>query len=447
MSAKAPAPATDERFEALLDFLRRSRGFDFTGYKRSSLMRRVRKRMQVVGIGDFVDYMDYLEVHPDEFGDLFNTILINVTAFWRDAESWAYLAQEIVPRIVRAKGQNELLRVWSVGCASGEEAYTLAIILAEALGDKAFRDRVKIYATDVDEEALGQARHAGYSADDLQGIPEARRDQYFEQGSGRFAFRNDLRRSVIFGRHDLIQDAPIGRLDLLVCRNTLMYFNAETQARILARFHFALNDDGYLFLGKAEMLLTHGALFAPVELRHRVFQKAPRPGRTERAITAEMGGAEGHDHAARFVRLREAAFDSTPIMHLVVDAPGALMLANEAARAVFGLTARDLGRPFFELPASYRPVDLRSAVDRAHTECCTLSLPGVEYVVGGELRFFDIQVVPLENEGRTLGASVTFLDVTRVHAMQGDVQRFKHELETAYEELQSANEELETTNE
>ena len=156
-------------------------------------------------------------------------------------------------------GPTQPLRVWSAGCASGEEAYTLAMVLAEMLGPTEFRDRVKIYATDVDEEALTQARQASYTEREVRGVPPELLERYFEPTGGRYVFRKDLRRSVIFGRNDLVQDAPISRIDLLVCRNTLMYFNAETQARILARFHFALADGGVLFLGKAEMLLSHGS--------------------------------------------------------------------------------------------------------------------------------------------------------------------------------------------
>src|SRR5437763_11076910 len=144
---------TDPAFEELLGYLRRTRGFDFTGYKRTSLDRRIRKRMLTVGINSFAEYTDYMEVHPDEFAHLFNTILINVTSFFRDPPVWDYLREEVVPRLVAGKADGQTIRVWSAGCASGEEAYTLAMVLAEAVGPEAYRGRVKIYGTDVDEEA------------------------------------------------------------------------------------------------------------------------------------------------------------------------------------------------------------------------------------------------------------------------------------------------------
>src|SRR5215212_5284836 len=153
----AEQPA-DRGLEVLLDYLRRSRGFDFTGYKRTSLSRRIEKRMQAVGAEGYLGYLDDLEVDPEEFTHLFNTILINVTGFFRDPPAWAYLRAEILPLLAAERLDGEPIRVWSAGCASGEEAYTLAMAMAEALGPEAVREQVKIYATDVDEDALNQAR-------------------------------------------------------------------------------------------------------------------------------------------------------------------------------------------------------------------------------------------------------------------------------------------------
>ncbi|NLC57814.1 MAG: protein-glutamate O-methyltransferase CheR [Armatimonadetes bacterium] len=266
----------DHDFEDLLGYLKRNRGFDFTGYKRSSLMRRVSQRLRMVGVAGFAQYRDYLEAHPEEFARLFNTVLINVTAFLRDREAWDYLSTAILPRILAAKGANEPVRVWSAGTASGEEAYTLAMLLAERLGREGFAARARIFATDVDGEALAHARHATYSQSAVEGVPPSLRARYFTRANTSFVFDPEVRRGVIFGRHDLVQDAPIAHLDLLVCRNTLMYFNIETQNHILSRFHFALNEGGYLFLGKAEMPLTRASLFTPVSVKERVFRRAPR---------------------------------------------------------------------------------------------------------------------------------------------------------------------------
>src|SRR5438105_10977852 len=255
---------------SLLEYLRTARGFDFTGYETARRERRISKRVKAVGCDGYVDYQDYLEANPGEFTELFNTILINVTAFFRDREAWDYVASDVIPRMLADIPESETIRVWSAGCASGEEAYSAAILLAGALGGADFRRRVKIYATDIDDEALAAARQAMYPVAAVKDLPMEIVEKYFEPNAGGLVFRPDLRRSVIFGRNDLVQDAPISRVDLPVCRNTLMYFNAETQARIVSRFHFALGPGGVLFLGKAEMLLSHTNLFMPIDLKRRL---------------------------------------------------------------------------------------------------------------------------------------------------------------------------------
>jgi two-component system, chemotaxis family, CheB/CheR fusion protein len=443
------AEDSDPSFEALLDYLQRNRGFDFTGYKHSTLMRRVKKRMQDVSVSNFTEYVDFLEVHPEEFPQLFNTILINVTAFYRDPESWNYLATEVVPKIIASKPAEDSIRVWSAGCASGEEPYTLALILCEALGAEAFRRRLKIYATDVDEEALNQARQASYDAHAMEAVPADLRERYFQPNGNRCVFNPDLRRCVIFGRHDIVQDAPISRLDLLVCRNTLMYLNAETQARVLARFHFALAETGFLFLGRAELLLTHGNLFRPVDMRHRIFAKVL--GAEERNGRLLMPEPHPSDEGRRAAPtgLSEAAFDSGPWPRLVVDQNGTLVLVNHQARARFGLRSTDLGRPFHELPISYRPLELRSLIERVTAGRSTVTVPSVEHSAPGNgAQIFEVQIAPLlDTIGRALGVSVTFLDITRFTRLQEELQTTRSRLETAQEELQSTNEELETTNE
>ncbi|MEH2433938.1 MAG: CheR family methyltransferase [Nostoc sp.] len=444
------SPEKDPEFENLLLYLRQSRGFDFTGYKRSTLMRRVCKRMQSLSVDNFGDYLDYLEVDPEEFNYLFNTILINVTAFFRDSSAWEYLREEVLPNLIKNKKSSDQIRIWSAGCASGEEAYTLAMLMAEMLGAEEFRQRVKIYATDVDEEALNQARIAAYSAKEIQTVPDQLRQKYFEVIGNRYVFRQDLCRSVIFGRHDLLQDAPISRLDLLVSRNTMMYFNSETQGRILARFHFALNDAGYLFLGKAEMLLMHSSLFTPLDLKNRIFTKVSSVNiRNRLLIMANSVDDESSNRLSRHLRLRDMGFDTTPIAQIVIDNNGTLVLVNEQARNLFGLSSRDLARPFQDLELSYRPIELRSLIERACNERRPITLTNVErYLSNAETQYLDVRITPLQDtDTNFLGVSISFHDVTRYIKLQEALQRSRQELETTNEELQSTNEELETTNE
>ncbi|HEX8631268.1 MAG TPA: CheR family methyltransferase [Catenuloplanes sp.] len=439
----------DPQFEALLGYLKESRGFDFTGYKRSSLIRRVNHRMQQAGAAEYAEYLDLLQVHPDEFTSLFNTVLINVTSFFRDPEAWQFLQSELLEPLVADKPAGTPIRVWSAGCASGEEAYTLAIMLAEILGPEAFRKQVKIYATDVDEEQLAEARAATYPERALASVPPELRTRYFEGTGNRYVFRKDLRRSVIFGRNDLVLDAPISRIDLLVCRNTLMYFNAETQARILGRFHFGLAEGGILFLGKAEMLLSHGDLFLPVDLKRRVFRKVPRLAQPAGSIFAEQPRPPLGAELIGLDQLRMEAFLASPVAQVVVSADGLVALANRQAEVSFGVSQRDMGRPFRDLEISYRPVELRKYIDQAQAERRTLRVTDIEFSrAPGETTHLEVQLNPLlDADLGVLGVALLFTDVTVAHRLQDDLEYANRQLETAYEELQSTNEELETTNE
>jgi two-component system CheB/CheR fusion protein len=445
-----PAESGDPSFERLLSYLKEGRAFDFTGYKRASLIRRVRHQMQQVKIGTFDEYYDYLQVHPDEFTALFNTILINVTGFFRDEDAWNHLAAEVLPALVASAG-NQPIRLWSAGCATGQEAYSLAMALAEVIGLSAFRDQVKIYATDVDEDALTVARQATYGDKEIQGLPEGYLERYFDVTSGRYAFNKDLRRNVIFGRNDLVQDAPISRIDLLACRNTLMYFNAETQARILSRLGFALKPDGILFLGKAEMLFNHTGSFQPLDLKRRFFRKMARTDSNDLLTPLAAVGAASQVSAMDedIYALRTEAFLTSPVAQLVVDEKDQLALMNYRAVTMLALTERDLGRPFQDLEISYRPAELRSHLATVRELRTSTWLRDVEWHRSAtEHLVVDIQVVPLADaRSRLLGTAILFNDVSRFRQLQDELQATNRQLETAYEELQSTNEELETTNE
>ncbi|MFL5844539.1 MAG: CheR family methyltransferase [Solirubrobacteraceae bacterium] len=439
---------TDGSIEQLLEFLKTSRGFDFTGYKRSSLERRIGKRMEDVGLSDHAAYTEYLELHPGEFEHLFNTILINVTAFFRDADAWEQIRQEILPPLLASIPDDEPIRVWSAACASGEEAYTVAMVLTELLGEQTFKDRVKIYATDVDDEALQEARAAVYSSRQVEGLDPDLLARYFERDGDRFQFRSDLRRAMIFGRNDLVQDAPISRVDLLLCRNALMYFNAETQAQIVRRFHFALNPRGVLLLGRSETLLRHGDLFEPIDLRIRTFRKLGNANIRD-GLRRMARGAHDTDAGTGHGALRDQAFDLSPGAQVVFDAAGVLIVANQEARDRFEIDDSDIGRPLQDLAMSYRPVELRGHIDRVMSERRPLRLSeAVGGPNGATESVFEVRISPLTGADEALiGTAVTFVDITAEHHLQHELDRSRHELQTAYEELQSTVEELETTNE
>jgi two-component system CheB/CheR fusion protein len=443
-----PPAAADPELEALLQHLKDVRAFDFTGYKRATLTRRIDKRMADVGIDRYGDYIDHLQVHPDEFSELFNTICINVTSFFRDTAAWDELRSNVLPDIVERIPVGPI-RVWSAGCASGQEAYSIVMAFAEILGPDATRERLKVYATDIDEEALTQGRQARYTARELESLPEGFRDRYFEESANNgWLFDSDLRRCVIFGRHDLLQDAPISKVDLLLCRNTLMYFNADVQAQLINRLHFALSPGGVLFFGKVEMLLNRSELFEAVNAKQRLFRKVTRS-----SLRSRLLAMTGHTGMAPYLgaddeRLVDLAFEGVAEAVVLLDGQGNLSLANERARDLFAISVESLGRPFQDLELSYRPLELRSWIDQAVQDRTPATVRDVErWGPGGQRSYLDVTVSPLVADQDLVGILIWFTDVTRHRKLHEELEVVHRELETAHEELQSTNEELETTNE
>ncbi|HVM18895.1 MAG TPA: CheR family methyltransferase [Egibacteraceae bacterium] len=290
------------------------------------------------------------------------------------------------------------------------------------------------------------ARSATYPDQALQDVPEDWRERYFEPGPGGWTVRPEVRRAVIFGRHDLVVDAPIPRVDLLACRNTLMYFNGEAQKRLLTRLHFALRDDGYLFLGRVEMLLSHKDLFEPVDFKRRVFRKVPNDDLRTRLLTMAAT-----DQPARATDpLSAIAFDRSATAQLVVDPRGFLVMANLRARSLFGLTPADVGRPFHDLELSYRPAELRSHIATVIRQLQPVTVADVRWQPSAEQpeTHLEVELVPVVGGGNGLhGVLISFADVTAARELQVELEHINSQLEAAYEELQSSSEELETTNE
>jgi two-component system CheB/CheR fusion protein len=437
------ATQIDPAFERLVAYIEASRGFDFTRYDGTSVAGQTRKRMRLLEIDTYDGYLDYLESNPAEFAQLFDAIPINVRGLFRDREAWRYLETVIVPRILDSKPRAETVRVWCPGCATGEEAYTAAVVFARALRDDA-KARLRVYATDVDEEALSKARRASYTSEEVRDMPEHYQDAYFVRDGDDYAFDRELRRNVVVGRHDLVHDAPISHVDLLVCRNTLVYLNAQTQDHALANFDLALGDEGYLFLGNAELLLTRTDVFTPVSAEHRVFRRVARDELRE----GVRGFPPGDAHAAEPADLLHAAgFETAAQAQLVVDRDGILRLANRHARLLFSLAPSDVGRPLRDLGVSGRPVELEPMIQEAYEEG-PVTARNVACNTASGTAVFEVQVTPLVSQvGEVLGAGITYLDVSSYSSLRGELERSKAALAEAYEDLQSSNQELETMNE
>jgi two-component system CheB/CheR fusion protein len=454
MSEQDDSSTADAALEPIVEKVSTEHSLDVRGYKRSTLFRRIRKRMNDVNCATADDYLVLLESDRHEYAQLVNTILINVTEFFRDPEAWSFLQEECLAPLLRRKAPGEPVRAWCVGCASGEEAYSLAISVAELLGDRSLR-HLKIYATDVDDGALAIARAGVYSVDDLSHVSPERLERYFDEiSTGRYAVRRDLRSSVIFGRHNALVDPPISRLDVLICRNLLIYFDSDTQQQLLPRFHYALRDEGYLFLGKAETLMSRSLLFRPLEARYRIFQRVPQ-GATEEAMLSNLESRRARKTAgergdgALETYLLHALVDQTSDPVLLLDPRCRLVVASPSARETFRISNEAMGSSVHELEERFRPGPLRLALEDARASGRGTHLDHLEFPRSdGTVLSLRANVTPiLDPAGSVLQILFWGHDLSHEMQLSEELEHARQALETLGEELQTTNEELETSNE
>jgi len=441
-------------FRGLLDKLSARHNFDFREYKEGSLARRIRSRMTQVHIDSFAAYSQFLDANPNEHVSLFNTILINVTGFFRDPDAWTALSEAVIPRLVEDVSESRTLRIWSAGCSSGEEPYSIAMLLAEHLGEAANSYTVKIYGTDIDDEALAAARHALYRTEQLKDVPDRLVDRYFSRDGQLYRFRRDIRRWCIFGSHNLTQAPPLSHIDLLVCRNVLIYFTSELQERIMTRFHYSIREDGYLFLGRSESLLARSRLFTPVHLKWRIFQRTPAASRQVGAVLPEAmpsvqptgsARAEVPAPAARVQR----ALEALPAAVLVIDMSDTILSWNPAAETMFDIpVASALARKFRDLDVSYRVEGLRASIEDVKGRHAASRMEDVTFTRrNGDMVHADVTIAPLFEGYRLIGVLVYAVEATEHARLKEQMARIAEQHATAIEELHSTNEELETTNE
>ncbi len=251
-------------------------GHDFSQYKHATMLRRLRRRMQILQIDTLEHYLSYLRNHESEVGFLFRDFMISVTNFFRDRESFTYFAEEIVPRLFQGKAEGSQLRAWVVGCASGEEAYSIAMVLLDhARGLDAPVD-IQVFASDISDDALFRAREGFYSGRIAEDVPQEKLDRYFTEEQGGYRIRKEVRDIVLFAPHNVLKDPPFSRLDLISCRNMLIYLKQDAQQKVLQLFHYALRTGGYLFLGPSESV-TGSEYFRDIDKHHSVFQRQEVP--------------------------------------------------------------------------------------------------------------------------------------------------------------------------
>ncbi len=447
----------ERSLQEFLDGLKERHGVDFTSYKTPTILRRLKRRMVATHTGTIEDYASYLDDHPEELPQLVNTLLIKVTQFFRDPELFAHLRGEVLPGLIEeARRQNRQLRIWSAGCATGEEAYTLAIILSELLGSEAALADVRIFATDVDGEAVDFARSGVYPAGALSGLSEEQKEHYFTQEEGHYEVKKPVRAMIVFGEHDLARRSPFPRIDLVVSRNVLIYFTTELQKRALELFAYSLRDGGYLVLGKAETIASLPEFYAPQQdRRHKIYRRegerflmpstSPVPTPRARQLRFAAGGFPAEIRGAGpGLRASDGSLvNRLPVGVVVVDRRYDIQDFNAAARNLLSIRGAAVGEDLLHAVHDIPYAEVRSAIDSAFRDgVSTTGEFSVEEAASGEPRYLQLACHPQRgrgNKGLAETVAIVVNDVT-------DIGRERRELAERLREADAERSRLEAQN-
>ena len=484
----ANAPAS---LKTLLTRVRTRTKVDFSQYKEPTLWRRIERRMAANHVGTLQDYLALADEKPSELDKLCKDILISVTSFFRDTEAFAGLGR-VVGNLLASKQPGEDIRVWVAGCATGEEAYSLAILFSEQLGNAFDQYRIQIFATDIDMEAMGRARRGIFAATSLAHMERDRLKAHFTPHGDRYEINKNLRDVVIFARQDLVQDPPFLRLDLVTCRNVLIYFQAELQARLLSVFHYALNPGGHMFLGKSESVFQQEGLFEVVDKDARLFRRSGSSARLPifrpdaKYVAAaglnqrQEGGrqtASGFEHilieaaGRHFIPLTILVNGKFEIRHIHGDASSFLNIApGKPAFDLISLIRRELRTEIQVLlrqaqvkhvvaygrsrniksldPARAVRISVHPVPDSGHDSLFMVCIEWIQSGVSKALGDDSGNVTDRELEDE-LAATREHLQtlVEELETSNEEMQALNEEIQASNEEMQASNEELEASNE
>jgi len=457
-----PQPAATALKKLLLKVKQHTR-IDFGGYKEGTLWRRIERRMSANHLVRFEDYLEFVDKQPDELDKLSKDILISVTAFFRDAEAFGKL-RDAMRAIVSTKQIGDEIRIWVPGCATGEEAYSIAILLAEVLGKQSNNYRIQIFATDIDNNAMNVARRGVYIEGALAELDPALAARYFEPQQGRFQISRTLRDMVVFARQDLVQDPPFLRLDLVSCRNVLIYLQNDLQAKVLATFHYGLRQGGFLFLGKSEGIFQQEGLFDVIDKSARIYRCQPSDNKVPHLAyrlpdlpgQIEVPGSSKPDTDQRLMNAAIRAF--VPACILIDGNFEILHLYGEVAEYLSIVP----GKPSFNLQHMIRRelrTDLQLLQHRVEQTLDVAVGRPRSLKMGETRRHVSLAVHPLEKGVASHQYLVSFRQVSPEEAVVGeprditdtgvdrDVLELEDELVMTRERLQTVIEELETSNE
>lgn len=469
---------SDEHLVSIFRQIHGLTGVDFSQYKSNTIKRRIIRRMIIQKIESLQEYALYLKHHTNEVNQLYQDLLINVTSFFRDPEAMDCLRKNIIPKIIRFKTPSEPIRIWVPACSTGQEAYSLAIILMEVLGERAASTNVQIFATDLSELAINKARLGIYSKDELSEIPQRRLDRFFTKIDGSYRIIKSIRDLCVYATHNVLKDPPFSRLDIISCSNLLIYLEPVLQKKLMATFHYALNSMGYLVLGKSETIGSSGNLFSQVDKKNKIFLKKkdtaakalfelnyPSDSRKEEGFgkkvfiaTKNKSGELDLDQMVDQTLLKKYTPACVVVNHDldIIQFRGSTGLFLEPAPGRASLNLLKMARPGLGF-------ELRNIVSRATKSNEAEGKSWVESVEGNKTRKLSIEAVPLKHDADNTERyflvvfDEEYLQVAetqkslnkdrRVKQLEAELSQLREDMRTIVEEQEAANEELQSVNE
>ncbi|HYC04974.1 MAG TPA: CheR family methyltransferase [Azospirillaceae bacterium] len=475
----APLLALERLQPAVCAVLRDQVGHDFRGYKEKTFMRRLHRRLQVRGVAGAEEYLELLGRDPEEVRALFRDLLIGVTGFFRDPDAFDLMEREVIPALLAGRAADDTVRIWVPGCATGEEAYSIAMLLREAMDRLDVRPQVQLFATDIDDAALATARLGRYPAALLTGIGPERLRRFFMPSGNGMAVSKEIRDLCIFSSHSIVRDPPFSRMDLISCRNLLIYLGPELQAKVLPMFHYALRPKGYLFLGISENVTQHAALFSPVDKKHRLFQRLDPVGPTAShasfvagprspAVTPPSLRTEAPPSGSalrRCVEVRMLEQFAPP--HVVVSAAGDVVYFSPRTGKYLEPPAGLPNRQLMAMARRGLRLELRLAFQTVLETQRPVHREGLSVEIGDLVQILNLIIEPLPREDGENLFLVVFQDVgapapagaagmpllgpadggSAIDHLEREVRETRERLQSTIEEYEATLEELKSANE
>ncbi len=477
----------EEQRKALSEIFRQLRlrtGHDFTNYKRPTLLRRIERRMNIRNIFLLPDYALFLQTHPEECSALLKDLLISVTNFFRDKKAFDYLENDLIPNILRDKNNEHRVRIWIAGCATGEEAYSLAMLFAEKLTGLSDVPKVQLFATDIDEAAIAQAREGLYTLNDAADISPERMSHFFIKEGDKYRVRREIREMILFAHHNFLKDPPFSHLDMVSCRNVMIYLNQVAQERVLNTFHFALNPGGWLLLGSSESVDGTSDIFSSFSREYHVFQSRQASYRalplSESVPNLRIEPVVLHNPSLppekrapdriTFGDLHQRLLEEYAPPSVVVNEEYDILHLSEHAGRFFQIGGGEISQNLLKLVRQELRIELRSALYRAKQRLTPVEITGIQLVTT-EPEIINLHVRPVIKDSDPARGFFLILfekagtgstEERKINAEEEPIARhleeeliliknqLRHSIEHhefQAEELKASNEELQATNE